>query len=143
MVVAVVGGVDVVELLVELLVELEDELLGVGLVVEVLGEPSESSEGTAVAGLGTPTMPVLATLGCARPVGPAANARRMFSVTFRMRHRIVEVLVMAVPQLTSSSSGDHPNVPALKTPAPLDTEYQVESAWELSPLQFTGERAMT
>ena len=129
MVVALVVVVELlVEVVVELLVELEDELLEVGRVADVLGEPSDSSEGTAVAGLGTPTMPVLETLGCARPAGPEPIARRMFSVTRRMRQRMVEDLVMATPQLTSSSSGDHPNVPALNTPAPLGTVYQVESA---------------
>ena len=123
----VVALVVVVELLVELVVELDDELLEVGRVVDVLGDPSESSEGTAVRGLGTPTMPVLETLGCAPPAGPWASARRMFSVTCRMRQRIVEEFVMAAPQLTSSSSGDQPSVPALNTPAPLGVEYQVES----------------
>jgi len=127
----VVGGLEVLDeldVLEELLVELDEVLFEEGRVVDGVDEPSESSDGTAVAGLAPPTSPVLETLGCDRPAGPAAKARRMFSVTFRMRHRMVEVLVMADPQLTSSSRGDHPNVPALKTPAPLGTEYQVESA---------------
>ena len=137
-----VVGVVVVGAMVEELEELEDELVD-GRVVEVVGDPSESSEGTAVTGFGTPTTAVLDTLGCARPAGPAAKARRMFSVTLRIRQRIVEAELMASPQLTSSSSGDHPNVPALNTPAPLAAEYHVESAKELRPLQFTGERAIT
>ena len=63
---AVVGGLEVLDELVvleELLVELDEVLFEEGRVVDGVDEPSESSEGTAVAGLAPPTSPVLETLG--------------------------------------------------------------------------------
>lgn len=119
-----------VEVVDELLVEellLEVDPGGFVVVVELEAD-GESSDGAAVGGFGEPTSAVLDTLGWAAPAGPAAKARRMFSVTRRIRQRIVEFVVIASPQLMSSSRGDHPNVPAENTPAPLGVEYQVESA---------------
>ena len=107
--------------------ELELELRGPEVDVELDGVVS-SSIGASVGGRGTPTSAVLETLGWVRPAGPAANARRMLPVTCNIRQRMVEEVVMVSPQVTSSSSGDQPKVPAENTPAPLGVVYQVESA---------------
>ena len=119
----------VLELLVEL-VEDEEELDEPGdrVVVDEFDEVVSSSSGACVVGRGTPTSAVLDTLGWTAPAGPAANARRMLAVTCRIRQRMVEEVVIVSPQVTSSSRGDHPKVPAENTPAPLEVVYQVESA---------------
>ena len=68
------------------------------------------------------------TLGWALPAGPAANARRMFSVTLRIRH-LFDVFGVSMPLGQSVISvGSHWKVAAVNTPAPLSVVYQVVSA---------------
>ena len=65
------------------------------------------------------------TLGWAAPAGPLANARKMFSVTFWSLHIGADGVPVGH---ASSMRGDHPNVAAANTPAPLEAEYHVVSA---------------
>jgi hypothetical protein len=54
-----------------------------------------------------------------------ANARKMFSVTFWSLHIGADGVPVGH---ASSMRGDHPNVAAANTPAPLEAEYHVVSA---------------
>ena len=64
----------------------------------------------------------------------------MFSVTFWS----LQIGVVGGPVgHASRSRGDHPNVAAVNTPAPLGTVYQVESANDALPRHVTGEWAST
>lgn len=112
----------------------------VGAVVELELVPEPVADGVVTLGVGMPNFERFETLGWAAPAGPFENAPRMFSVTLTTRH---STLVLGPFGQIASTVGDHPNVPAEKTPAPLGAEYHVELAHEVSVLQVTGEWAMT